>query len=675
MQASNSYSLLKRFSRNILFTVFDFLCTETVFLSVSVINKLFHQKVLDYILVSQTIQVNSRHVSALSLFRHVANMTIHCVNQKVRSAVFFPSSLEHLKIYGDLDNSLALSNFPENLKSFQITSIVNSSHVNLLYLPSLRNGTLKRLKVVKSNLVDVNEIYSHLQQPLEDVTLSNPFDISEQNTMHLSRTQLKSLNFYGLTTENFNISDVSSLSSFKSLTKLHINPFFLYQDPSVLNSLPNLTSLKFSSSSIQSTLQNHLYFLQNCTCKLSKLRTAIYLKYGEPLNKLLFELLGKFENLMTLKLCVYELNENEVSSLADFVINWCKTMNQLEKFNGIPVKALEFSNLASITIYEDLFISPIPSKKNLDSDLTMAILEKYKNQLGSLYEIRIKPKRSAVICIYLEKVRTKIRKFGFFTDNLNYFKYPMFSFLIVLCALRKDPEFQYLRLQTMYKSRFFMQTLNESLYLKGYEGPNCKEYLEIFSNLPNFDTFSTSNLKPSDADFSENLPKALKSLTIKNSDISILSKPLLKAPINLESLQLINIAVDSTVLIHFFTYLKNLKNLKSLSFSIVRFSQTDLLNLISCIGEVKQLQKLDFYGILKVENDEQSAKLVSIVNETLHSLKNLIEVSIGVMKGNHIHLEKFFAMLRQHLYTHPEIRKIYGISPNEFTFQYFLKIS
>ena len=168
MQNIDYCSLLIRFNRNILYTLLDFSCTETIFLSIALINKDFHMKTRDYIQISQTLQIKDTNFLFAPIFPKVENMTLHCMPHLGSISIYFPESLQNLKIYYAPITSVNFPNTPRNLRSFKSYYTVFPD----LYLPSLASGSLKILKI---NLCESkSREYEHLIQwdHLEELYIS-----------------------------------------------------------------------------------------------------------------------------------------------------------------------------------------------------------------------------------------------------------------------------------------------------------------------------------------------------------------------------------------------------------------------------------------------------------------------------------------------------------------------
>ncbi|OMJ92475.1 hypothetical protein SteCoe_4820 [Stentor coeruleus] len=486
MEKINYYSFLRVVSKNILFTIFDFLSTETVFLSLGLINKHFHTKTKDYQKIARTAELKYTNYPLSPIFPFIENLVFHITSTIKEISISLPSTLVNLKLLGNSPSKFTLESIPNNLQSFKHSSYENQDcQSNKIYLNSLQNRTLKVLKIYKifnfevltyletNRLTHLEEIYLPLKCNLDENTIS----------LLLPNERLKKLSFGHALTERDDcvISGLYLLSYFKSLANLTLPGFCMNSESGldkVIRALPNLRVLKFSLYQTKCSVQNHIDLLNSISgIGLKKVCTSVFFNTSsEDFISFLTNFLNALPLLEVLKMYIDGIL---ISGYVFEVIRICKEHPSLYKFNGLPIKLLADSKATSITLYEDILKTKSINPDN--DDLTMEIFYSYSYSLENISELRIKPIRSAAICIYPNKITEKIRKLGYFTDMQQYFKIPKWAFLHVLMIIRRRSELRILKLETIYNDRKFFNILGECSYLEEYEGSYSANLLQNVS--------------------------------------------------------------------------------------------------------------------------------------------------------------------------------------------------
>ena len=354
------------------------------------------------------------------------------------------------------------------------------------------------------------------------------------------------------------------------------------------------------------------------------------------------------------------------------IINQCKNHPSLYKFNGIPIKALESGKLASITLYENYFITSIPLVTNADSDLTMSILHRYRSSFESLSEIRIKKEKVPCIYIYLPKLLKKIEEIGYFCDNSQRFNFSICSFLIIFIAIRKKPEFKCLRLKTMFTHNFFVEALRECEYLEKYEGPSNEIYYEIFRNLRRFNHLSISTQVSEIQLMIPNLMKA----NIKNTFFPENRNLLLHLPVGLQELYLEKVEFANETAIGIVgNSINTFINLRKLVL-FATFKSVSLVNsFIIYIRNARILEFLDISLVFPEKRYKAHMQLINAMENTVHTLTNLREFSFAVENVTSKHIKDlYFEFIMAYKNSNSNLIKLYGVSLSDFNRDIFQKI-
>ena len=684
MQTIDYYSLLIRFNRNILSTMFDFLCTETMFLSIALINKHFHLKTQEYIQISQTIQIKDTNLPHAPLFPKVENMTLHSTSHLKSIAINFQDTLQSLKIYGSPSAKVTFANTPQHLRSFKGSYNTSYSNKHLpfssLYMPSLASGSLKKLKLNQCRSKPPEIEYLGQCNQLEELYVPYTYDIDEVLASSISNHRgLKLLQFVEFIPNNngswsapiLMMEGFYHFSNLKQLRELGVCSSALNLKGAfmtVINSLPNLTSLKFARHEKDSNFSNLYYFAENSNLAgLQKFKSSILLISPEERNRfceLVAILLTRHIKLESLKLVVRGLPPNLLQTIIPYIINLCKEHPSLYKFNGIPIKALESGKVASINLHEDLLITSVPFGNNMDSDLTMGILHCYRNSLDSLSELRIKPEKAVVINVYLPKLVKQIQEIGCFSDIKHEFNFPLFSFLTIFIAIRKKPEFKCLKLQTMCANNWFLETLRECENLEKYEGPYSESYNEIFRSMPKFNTVTIKNLTSE----RELMLPNLRQVRIKNTVFKEDKNLILHIPTGLQELYLENVSFTNHIAVaHVVESLNTLQNLRKLVLFVTFKDKASMNSLVLFIGNLGNLESLDISVDFLPKENIEDGELIRNMKITLAKLKKIREFSLTVpnvtSKGI---LDRYFEFILEYKNLNRNLEKINGIIPADF---------
>ena len=690
MEEINCYSLLKKFSRNILYTIFDFLCTETVFLSVALINKLFYNKTHEYILVSHTLELADINYPYIPVFPRVVNLTIHFKSHKKVINISLHHTLENLKFYGCPSQGVTFEQHSSHLISFKfpITTIYNNPYnwqinknineIHNLFLPSYKNLTLK---ILKSDTFNKDFFLQNSEcNQLEEITLPYSVDFSEEFASQIiNQKQLKKLMFLDASSfinkeQKFN--GYYQISEFKQLVEIRINPIVLSWNNIFINSinaLPNLKSVKFNKCLTHSTLENLSFFL-GCTKgrNFTKFRSAIILpKYSFDYYSVYISYIFKnFPKLESLKLLIKDIRDSDINSLAELVINECKTHETLYKFNGIPIKILEFGGIASIKLYEDLFLSSIPYSKEISVCLTSKLLYHYQYKLNDLYELRIKPIGFGVINIYLPKLLKKINKQGCFSDIKMYFKYPLFSFLTILTIISAKPEFTQLRLQTACQNSHFTEVLKRCRCLNSYYGPYNESLDAALGFLPNINYLNI---------YSPHIPLELskitlpnlESLTIKNSSITCKSHTIsFNSSFPIQMIEFINVKIGSTEIENISKLLSTFYGLKSLKLDINVINEADCRLFLLNLHPLQYLEvfHLTFNGMQS--NLEIQSRMLDLALEILKHFMKIKDFLFYIKSGSRFS-ERYMVFIEKYLKINKTLEILYETEIKNFNKEYF----
>ena len=694
MQNVGNCSLLKRLSNNILFTIFDFLCTETVFLSLALLNKDFRHKTRDYTKLSHTLQIKDTNFQSSPPFPKVENMILRFTNHQNPIEIHFQQSLQNLQIYGSINNNIHFSNTPQSLRYYKAAyapPIYNTSlSVTFLYRPSLLLGSLKTLTLGQC-LSRPQEI-DFLNQCTQLEELCMPFDCNIDEKLacailnHRGLTKLKCGRYPNSLDGGASISDLHMegfyhFSSLKNLVELGVGCAVLELKEgliAVLGSLPNLTCLKFIGYA-NSTSAGLIFFAENSNMiGLKKFKASFGSKYNwkiispeEISNKLcqfLEIFLNKCINLEVINLVVQGLKPELLQILIPYIINQCKEHPSLYKFNGLPIKALESGNASSITLYENLLLSAVPFGNAVAADITLGILHYYRNSIENLYEIRIRPDKSAQINVYLPKLLNKIQEIGYFSDLVSHFHFPLFSFLTIVAAIRRKSEFKCLRLQTIHTSEWFLETLRECDYLEKFEGPYTEKYHEIFINLPKFNHLSIEKIVSGRELMIQNLIK----VTIKNTMFTKSQNLIQYIPLGIQELYLENIEfVDPASVVLFDETFHNFINLRKLVIFASFRDKYSAKHLISIIGNVSELESLYISLTFPAKNVMDHRDIESAMKSSLPSLKKLREFSFIVQIGEIEALDIYYELMIEYKNANNNLEKLYGISPSDFSQEFF----
>ncbi|OMJ69074.1 hypothetical protein SteCoe_33312 [Stentor coeruleus] len=549
MERIDYYTLLRKFSRNILFTIFDFLPTETVFINLRLINMHFYEKVKEYQKIARTVELKYMNYPLSPVFPYIENLVFHMENTYKQVVISLPDTLVNLKFLGNCPPNLKIESIPSHLQSFKHSSYEIQDHqFNNIYINSLKSRTLKILKVYKSSDVEVlTYLESNNLSQLEVIYLPIECNLDDATIfLLLSNENLKKISFGHPLTERSNcvMNGVYLLSQIKSLRNLTLPGCCLSPEVELgklIKVLPNLQVLKFCMDTVKCNVDNHIKLLNSLSgiTTLKKICTSVFFTCRSQNFMHFFRtFLNTFPSLEILKIYVDGIS---IIRYTSEVIRICRRHPLLYKFNGFPIKLLEDSKATSITLYEDLLKS---NSGNPDhDDLTMEIFYNFNFSLENLRELRIKPIRSVAILIYIEKIIEKIRKIGYFTDMQQYFKIPKWAFTAVLMFIRERPEFKTLKIESIPNNKMFLNILEDCIYLEEYDGPYSVDLLQKVN---------------------------FKSITIDMNDKTLDSIDVLKLLENqyIEKFTLRKVHIENLLGIQNFSLLPSLKELKLLRIKI-----------------------------------------------------------------------------------------------------------
>lgn len=268
MESINYYDLLRKFSRNILFVIFDFLPTETVFLNLGLINKHFYSKVKDYQKIARTAELNYMNYSLSPVFPYIENLIFHMVNTFKKVVVKLPDTLVNLHFFGKSPPYLILESIPSHLQSFKHTSFETQDNLfNNIFISSLQTKTLKALKVYQNFNAEILTYLDHNRLAnLEEIHL--PLECNLIETMIstlLPNEKLKKIRFKNamVAEQNCVMNGLYLLCQIKSLVNIGFPGFFLnpeYGLDKIIRALPNLQVIKFYSYATKCEI-THFYKL------------------------------------------------------------------------------------------------------------------------------------------------------------------------------------------------------------------------------------------------------------------------------------------------------------------------------------------------------------------------------------------------------------------------------
>lgn len=682
MSKIDHYPLLSKFSKNILFTIFDFLPTETVFLNLGLINKLFYFKAKDYQKIARTVELKCMNYPLAPIFPYIENLVFHMVNTIKEIKIKLPYTLVNLKFLGNPPPKLMIESFPSSLQSFKHSSYENQDNrFNNIYLSSLQTRTLKVLKVYKSadfgvltylennRLTHLEEIYLPLGCNLDEATIS----------LLLSNERLKNVSFCHALTERSDcvINGLYLLSQIKSLVKLTLPGCCMNSESGldkVIRALPNLRVLKFSLYLTKCSVQNHIELLNNLSgIGLKKICTSVFFNdNSQDFISFFTNFLKAFPLLEVFKMFIDGVF---ISGHAYEVIRLCKEHQFLYKFNGLPLKLLEDSKATCITLYEDL----LKTKSNDTSnwDLTMEIFYNYSYSLENMRELRIKPIRSAAICIYPNKIIEKIRMLGYFTDMQQYFKIPKWAFPHVLMIIRGSPELRSLKLEAIHNSRKIFDILEECTYLDEYEGPFSADLLQkvnfksiklnmrdkIIGNLDIFDVLKNP--------YVEKFSLKQASFIYEDRKLYFTLSP------NLRELNLLRIHAKLEFLNSLIDAFKN-NSLTTVCLDFDFLSLADINRFISSLQYLLNIEILNLHisnSVFLYNNGGEHTALIIFLENNIRASQQLKEFSLYINPTPHCDQKiLYYNFLKQLSQSHPLLTKLYGISCQSFDMSCFRSI-
>ncbi|OMJ92463.1 hypothetical protein SteCoe_4804 [Stentor coeruleus] len=671
MENINYYDLLRKFSRNILYTIFDFLPTDTVFLSLSLINKHFNLKVKNYQKIARTVELKYMSYPLSPIFPCIENFVFHMANTYKKVILKLPDTLINLKFIGNLSPNITLEGIPSHLQSFKYSSFeTQDNDLNNIYITSLKTRTLKVLKIYKRGdfevltyletyrLTQFEEIYLPIECKLDEATIS----------LLLPNERLKKVSFrnVSMTGPSCAIDGLHLLSQIKSLINLTLPGFCLDTKSGVdkvIRSLSNLQVLKFGMYNTKCSVQNHINLLNSLSAiSLKKICTNVYFySISQDFLSFFSVFLNAFPSLVVLKMCIQGIS---ITGYICEVIRICREHPSLYKFNGFPLKLLENSKVTSITLYEDL----LKGCNSNHGNFTIENFNSYSNSLINLRELRIKPIRSAAVCIYVNKITEKIKRLGFFTDMNQYFRIPKWAFIFVLMIISGRPELKSLKLETIPSDKIFFNVLEKCTYLEEYEGNYSADLLQkvnfkslkldmrgkVFDNLSIFDILKNQYIEK----FS--LKQAI---FIYPNDIIHFS-----LPENLKELKLIRIKVRpefSNSLLEAFK--SNFLTTVYLDFDFFSFAEMNIfipaLQYLTNI-EILNLNFINLEFLSKKTNEHIG--FINLLENNMRPNQKLKEFSLYLIPIPVNEISLYYDFLIQLCSSHLLLVKLYGISSQNF---------
>ncbi|OMJ66822.1 hypothetical protein SteCoe_36206 [Stentor coeruleus] len=682
MERFDYYALLRKFPRNILFTIFDFLPTETVFLGLGLINKHFNSKSKDYQKVARTFELKYINYPLSPIFPCIENLVFHMVNTFKQVVVKLPETLINLKFLGNSPPGLMLQNIPNHLQSFKHSSYdIQDYRFNDIYINSLQTRTLKVLKVYKysdvrvltyletSKLTNLEEIYLPLECNLDEATIS----------LLLPNLGLKKISFGHALTERPDciMNGLYLLCQIKTLRNLTFPGCCLglgVELGKVIKALPNLEVIKFCMDTAKCNVENHIKLLNSLSgIPLKKICTSvIFSNTSHDFLSFFTTFLSSFPLLEVLKMYIHGIL---ITGFASEVIRICKEHPSLYKFNGLPIKLLEDSKETSITLYEDLLKSRSINRNN--GNLSMEIFYNYSHSLVNLREFKIKPIRSAAILIYINRITEKIRKIGYFTDMQQYFKIPKWAFTVVLMIIKERHEFRYLKLESIPNNNFFLNILEDCTYLEEYEGPYSADLLKKVN-------FKSIKLDMCDRTmynieiFNLLLSQHVEKFTLRKAyfENPIGERKFSLTP-NLIELKLLQIKGKPEFIISLVESIKK-NSLKTFCLDFSFLSHDDMNSFIPALQYLTTIEVLSLNFNNSVFNssiDEVHIEFIRLLEKNISNCQQLKEFSLYIFPippQNHIGL--YYSFLKQLCQSHLLLTKLYDVSSQNFDMDYFRSV-
>jgi hypothetical protein len=460
-------SMLMKFNRNILFTMFDFLPTETVFLSIALINQLLYSKVRDYLLVAETIELKDLNYPICPIFPRANNMILHITNHNKDIEICLPKTLQFLRVYYSNNSKVVVKKINAELEALsQISMIPGNSQIRISDL--LENPS--RLKKIKLNTRRYDSIIDRLdiqtRNKIEELYICIPSFPASSIMGIISCQNLQKLTICGILSVPL---DIQLLSGLKNLTYLKLDfPNFnenCEDIDGVIKSLQNLTIFKISWNT---PYRFNIGILNSMKGKKIRKFRSDMIANNSDFIIFLEQLLENFPNLEAVKLKVQGLDFASINHTIENVIALCTSHTMLNTFNGIPIKNIETGKVISIGLYESLLVTSF--SWTVQVDLTLCLLHHYRSFLSKVYELKIKPIAAAYIWLYKPKLLEKIKTIGHFSDLMNEFKIPKYAFIPVFLMICDHSELTRLKLMTIHRDPVFLSAIQQCIQLQEFEG-------------------------------------------------------------------------------------------------------------------------------------------------------------------------------------------------------------
>jgi hypothetical protein len=668
-----------KFSNNVLYSMFDFLCTETVFLSVSLVNKLFYNKTKNYIKVAGTVQIKDSNYSIMPVFPLVSIMDLRLTNSNSQIHIALPVKLERITISG-IYNQLGFTQYPANLTSIKI-SIKNSNSNNIKnnFNPSFESGNLKKVKISGFGIRFSDIINVFKNKALEELNIFLTGNDSIPVELISSLNSLRKLKMYrGIDS----VDNIQVISYLKRLTDLKLYAsVFNYPEiiADVINNLPNLVAIGFYPCVNYSTTGVLDCFLNSTrNTQIQRFAFTIFMSVEEQKSGKFIESISKifikYPSLESLKMKLMNLKDEYLPSAVEGIIRLCLDHKSIYKFNGIPIKYLESRRVASIELCEDLIndYNVPPAQKS--SNLTSGILVHYNSYLNDLYELRIKSLKSPIMNIYIPKLLSKITRLGFFSDALYHYKIPKFAFLIVFNLISSHKEVKALKFEKAYNDHVFFNIMQNSQYVEFFEGHINDLYLDVFLKM-NLNTI-VLNMMGKKLKFSNILllisKTGITSFCIKDTNLLLDSNPDQQIVYSLETLKLINFGFGTQdCMMSMSRVILNSPFLRVLELRLRDFYESS----IYFFTLIKNLRSLEVFHLSLVTNIRinEIECFLDNLKDLLKTLKGIKDFSLSIYTNDREpnKMNLIYNFIKEYAKSTPKIERLNGIDSNLFNINWF----
>lgn len=617
-----------RLSRNILFVIFDYLGTETVFLSIALTNKHFQKLAAGYIKVAGCLEILNKNHEYIMQFERVQHLKIIYNYYMPTELINIPMSVQYLCIYGSSTTGIKFFHDPMNLISLKYKVAQLDNFCKNIYLPSILNKSLKKMKVKRqtSIIADIEKLMYFNQ--LEEVSLFCGYNNEDL-------TQL-----FGDKLQKLFIVQISLFHNFPFHTTRFLKKLTAYFNNSLISVVQGLDYLE------------NLCILRNPLCIFENIEKLLTNTEGKGLLKFRFTIYEENDIHILIEKILYsypELLSLHVSvkisdlSLIPKIIELCLSHRKLQKFNGIPFREMENNQGKGIKLYENRD-SSLQYSKNID--LSLGVIFYFKDKLSTLREIRIKKENNETSNIYVQKILEKAKKIGFFSNSLHFFPYSPEVLLVLLIWIRENFGRIGLRIDYMMGSPLFIRVLEDCKNLQSYVGISTPAILETLLSFPKltYVKILTRNLEVDQIILNRNIKSLnVSDLRITQEKIEIWGQ-LIENLEHLENLVFNFVCNRSAIFFPVFESLKNLKKLKSLEISF---------------GP---------HAFVLTEYEENS--LFQTLETSIMHLTQLEEFSFYIIP-HRLSIENYFSKIQQILALSASISTVYGKPRNCFTIEYF----